>query len=125
MLRISAFAKIKPAEIILVAALGRLILLSSVRLVNTSSICLTYIGFIFRFPGKSTPIGGPPSDRIFPETNRYPPLFHPILPAALIGGDARARLLSPAGSPGVPQAIYSESLMPIHNAAGRRGADIR
>ena len=57
MLRISAFAKLKPAAIILVAASGRQTLLSAIPLTGARSICRDFIGFFFRFRGKSTPIG--------------------------------------------------------------------
>ena len=96
MLRISSFANIRPAEIILVAASGRLILLSSVCLVNTRSICRSNIGFIFRFRGKSTPIGGPPQTAYFPKLTDIHPSFKPFCPLNVLGEmHARGYFLRP------------------------------
>ena len=66
MLRFSAFSKLVPATLILVTASGRQSFLTRVPVTDASSICREYIGFFFRFRGKSTPIGDPPQAAFFP-----------------------------------------------------------
>ena len=75
--------------------------------------------------GKEHPHRWPPSDRIFPETIRYPPLIYTFLPAERIGRNARTRLLSPARTPDIPEAFYGISVVPVHDAAGGEGANNR
>ena len=67
MLRFNVFSKLTPAAIILVTGSGRQIPLSRLPLIVARSLCRTFIGFYFRFRGKSTPVGDPPQAAYFPE----------------------------------------------------------
>ena len=64
MLRFNVFSKLTPAAIILVTGSGRQIPLSRLPLIVARSLCRTFIGFYFRFRGKSTPVGDPPTGRL-------------------------------------------------------------
>ena len=123
MLRISAFSKLAPAAIILVSASGRQSLLTAVPLEDARSICREFIGFFFRFRGKSTPIGDPPPGRLLPAFVRYSPRIWYILPPTSVEPNARARILPSPGKTHFPEVIYCESHMPVFNAACRRWAD--
>ena len=60
MLRFDIILNITPSQIVLVKPGGREVLLSRVPFITARSIPTDYIGFYFRFRGKSTPIGDPP-----------------------------------------------------------------
>ena len=97
MLRISAFSKLAPAAIILVSASGRQSLLTAVPLEDARSICREFIGFFFRFRGKSTPIGDPPQAAYFPRLSDIHPAFGTFCPLRLLSQmHARGFFLRPA-----------------------------
>ena len=84
MLRISAITLLKPLAIILVAASGRQTLLTQIPVAAAFGICRQYIGFFYRFRGKSTPVGGPPQAAYFPKICDIAPTFSPFCPLLLL-----------------------------------------
>ena len=74
MLRFSSITLLKPIAIILVAASGRQTLLTRIPVSAAFGLCRRYIGFFYRFRGKSTPVGGPPPKRhTSPKSATSPP----------------------------------------------------
>ena len=59
MLRISALIGLAPYRVTLVSPCGREVPLSQVPMIAASSVTATFIGYYFKFRGKSTPVGGP------------------------------------------------------------------
>ena len=85
MLRINIILNITPSQIVLVAPCGREVLLSQVPFINAGSIPRDYIGFYFRFRGKSTTIGDPPQMAYGPKISDFNALFTQFCPLSLIG----------------------------------------
>ena len=84
MLRIDIILNLKPSQIVLVAPCGREVLLSRVPFMNAWSIPRDFIGFFFRFRGKSTPIGDPPQMAYCPKISDFDVLFTQFCPISLI-----------------------------------------
>ena len=85
MLRFDVILNITPSRIVLVAPSGREVLLSRVPFITASSIPDKYIGFYFRFRGKSTPIGDPPQVAYFPKIGDFDDQFTQFCPIELLG----------------------------------------
>ena len=84
MLRFEIMLNIKPSQIVLVAPCGREVLLSRVPFINAWSIPGKFIGFFFRFRGKSTPIGDPPQIAYCPRICDLDTRFTQFCPITLI-----------------------------------------
>ena len=84
MLRFNVIAKIKPASIILVAASGRQTLLLHEPVTDAHNMDSRFIGFYFRFRGKSNPIGDPPQAAYFPKLSDIGTSFIPFCPLHLL-----------------------------------------
>ena len=84
MLRISAITQLKPASIILVSASGRQTLLSRIPVSDAHGLCRRFIGFFFRFRGKSTPVGAPPQAAYFAKISDIAPSFRTFCPLHLL-----------------------------------------
>ena len=96
MLRVSSITLLKPLAIILVAASGRQTLLTRTPFAAAFGLCRQYIGFFYRFRGKSTPVGGPPQAAYFPKICDIDPAFAQFCPLLLLGKmRARSMLLHP------------------------------
>ena len=85
MLRFDVILNITPSRIALVAPSGREVLLSRVPFITAGSIPDNYIGFYFRFRGKSTPIGDPPQVAYFPKIGDFDDQFKQFCPIELLG----------------------------------------
>ena len=122
MLRFSAFQKIKPTSIILVAESGHQILLTRIPVTESRSICRRFIGFFFRFRGKSTPIGDPPQAAYFPRILDISPSFTPFCPLYLISQmHMRGYFVRPARRI-FPESFTARDICPylMHLAGGGR-----
>ena len=107
MLRFSSITLLKPIAIILVAASGRQTLLTRVPVAAAFGLCRQYIGFFYRFRGKSTPVGGPPQAAYFPKICDIDPAFSPFCPLLLLSKmHARGMFLRPR------QLIFSTGFSP-------------
>ena len=107
MLRFSSITLLKPIAIILVAASGRQTLLTRVPVAAAFGLCRRYIGFFYRFRGKSTPVGGPPQAPYFPKICDIDPAFSPFCPLLLLSKmHARGMFLRPR------QLIFSTGFSP-------------
>ena len=84
MLRIDVIMNLTPARIVLVAPDGREVLLSRVPFIAARSIPNIYIGFYFRFRGKSTPIGDPPQMAYCPKIVDFDEQFAQFCPITLL-----------------------------------------
>ena len=84
MLRVSAFAGLSPHRIILVSPCGKEVPLSKVPMAAARSVPSTFIGFFFRFQGKSTPVGGPLQMAYFPRLWDIDPHFAIFCPVRLL-----------------------------------------
>ena len=84
MLRFDVILNITPSRIVLVAPSGREVLLSRVPLVAARSIPTNFIGFYFRFRGKSTPIGDPPQMAYCPRICDFDKQFTQFCPITLL-----------------------------------------
>ena len=84
MLRIDIILNLTPSQIVLVAPSGREVLLSRVPFITAGSIPKDYIGFFFRFRGKSTPIGDPPQMAYCPKISDFDVQFEQFCPVLLI-----------------------------------------
>ena len=84
MLRFSIFSKVKPASIILVAATGRQSLLLQLPVTEAHRMCHRFIGFYFRFRGKSNPIGDPPQAAYYPKLSDIASSFKSFCPLHLL-----------------------------------------
>ena len=71
MLRFDIILNFRPSQIVLVKPSGREVLLSRVPFITARSIPKDYIGFYFRFRGKSTPIGDPPPNGVLSKDLRF------------------------------------------------------
>ena len=71
MLRFDIILNLTPSQIVLVAPSGREVLLSRVPFITARSIPKDFIGFYFRFRGKSTPIGDPPQMALLLENLQF------------------------------------------------------
>ena len=80
MLRFSAIANLTPQKILLVSPCGQEVPLSRVQPVAARSLTHTFIGFYFRFRGKSTPVGAPLQMAYFPKIYDIHPGFQPFCP---------------------------------------------
>ena len=121
MLRFSAFQKIKPTSIILVAESGYQTLLTNIPVTESRSICRRFIGFFFRFRGKSTPIGDPPQAAYFPRILDISPSFTPFCPLYLISqmhmGTLSAQRGESSRNPS-PRGISARTLCTSRGAGG-------
>ena len=84
MLRFDIILNFRPSQIVLVKPGGREDLLSRVPFITARSIVTDYIGFYFRFRGKSTPIGDPPQMAYCPKICDFDKQFEQFCPVALI-----------------------------------------
>ena len=84
MLRFNILNKLKPAAIVLVSVTGPEVLLSRVPVVAARKITEDYIGFYFRFRGKSTPIGDLPQAAYFPKIADLAREFSAFCPLSLL-----------------------------------------
>ena len=84
MLRFDILINLTPSQIVLVAPGGREVLLSRVPFITARSIPNDYIGFFFRFRGKSTPIGHPPQIAYCPKICDFDEGFIQFCPIKLI-----------------------------------------
>ena len=84
MLRFDIILNFRPSQIVLVKPGGHEILLSRVPFITARSIPIDYIGFYFRFRGKSTPIGDPPQMAYCPKICDFDEHFTQFCPVALI-----------------------------------------
>ena len=80
MLRISAITGLEPYRVTLVSPCGKEVPLSKVPVVASQSVPATFLGYFFRFRGKSTPVGGPPQMAYFPKICDIHPNFGPFCP---------------------------------------------
>ena len=80
MLRFSAIAALTPKKIILVSPCGQEVPLSRVHAMAARSLQSTFIGFYFRFRGKSTPVGAPLQMAYFPRICDINPNFKIFCP---------------------------------------------
>ena len=84
MLRFDIILNIKPSQIVLVAPCGREVLLTRVPFITAWSIPRKFIGFFFRFRGKSTPIGNPPQMAYCPKICDFDARFTQFCPITLL-----------------------------------------
>ena len=84
MLRFDIILNFIPSQIVLVKPGGREVLLSRVPFITARSITKDYIGFYFRFRGKSTPTGDPPQMAYCPKICDFDEQFKQFCPVALI-----------------------------------------
>ena len=84
MLRFDIILNLTPSQIVLVAPDGREVLLSWVPFITARSIPDKYIGFYFRFRGKSTPIGDPPQMAYCPKIHDFDSQFTQFCPVRLL-----------------------------------------
>ena len=84
MLRFDIILNLTPSQIVLVAPDGREVLLSRVPFITARSIPDKYIGFYFRFRGKSTPIGDPPQMAYCPKIHDFDSQFTQFCPVRLL-----------------------------------------
>ena len=84
MLRFDIILNLTPSQIVLVAPDGREVLLSRVPFITARSIPDKYIGFYFRFRGKSTPIGDPPQMAYCPKIHNFDVQFTQFCPIKLL-----------------------------------------
>ena len=84
MLRFDIILNITPSQIVLVEPGGREVLLSRVPFITAKSIPTNFIGFYFRFRGKSTPIGDPPQMAYCPKICNFDAQFQQFCPVALL-----------------------------------------
>ena len=80
MLRYSAIANLSAKKILLVSPCGQEVPLSHVQAAAARSLLSTFIGFYFRFRGKSTPVGAPLQMAYFPKIHDIHPEFKPFCP---------------------------------------------
>ena len=80
MLRFSAIANLTPKKILLVSPCGQEVPLSRVQAAAARSVLPTFIGFYFRFRGKSTPVGAPLQMAYFPKIYDIHPDFKSFCP---------------------------------------------
>ena len=80
MLRFDILLHLTPSQIVLVAPGGREVLLARVPFMNAWLIPWDFIGFYFRFRGKSTPIGDPPQMAYFPKISDFDSQFRQFCP---------------------------------------------
>ena len=84
MLRFDVLLNLTPSQIVLVAPCGREALLARVPFLNARLIPRDFIGFYFRFRGKSTPIGDPPQMAYCPKIYDFDVQFTQFCPVTLI-----------------------------------------
>ena len=84
MLRFDIILNFRPSQIVLVKPGGREVLLSRVPFITARSIPKDYVGFYFRFRGKSTPIGDPPQMAYCPKICDFDKEFEQFCPVELI-----------------------------------------
>ena len=84
MLRFDIILNLSPSQIVLVAPCGREVLLSRVPFITARSIPNNFIGFYFRFRGKSTPIGAPPQMAYCPKICDFDRQFTQFCPIMLL-----------------------------------------
>ena len=126
MLRFSAYKKIKPTSIILVTESGYQTLLTRIPVTEARSICRKYVGFFFRFRGKSTPVGDPPQAAYFLRISDISPSFTPFCPLYLISQiHTRGYFLHPARRI-FPESFTTKDICPylMHLAKGGRRAGV-
>ena len=85
MLRFDVLLNLTPSQIVLVAPCGREALLARVPFLNAWLIPRDFIGFYFRFRGKSTPIGDPPQMAYCPKISDFDDQFIQFCPLTLLG----------------------------------------
>ena len=127
MLRFNVWSKLTPAAIILVTGSGRQIPLSRLPLMVARSLCRTFIGFYFRFRGKSTPVGDPPQAAYFPRICDIAPSFAPFCPLLLLTQMFARGLLIHHNRPIFPLTFTPRTLCPYImylSGAGHLSVDI-
>ena len=83
-LRFDIILNLTPSQIVLVAPGGREVLLSRVPFITAKTIPRDFIGYYFRFRGKSTPIGHPPQMAYCPKICDFDKEFIKFCPITLI-----------------------------------------
>ena len=84
MLRFDILMNITPSQLVLVAPCGREVLLARVPFMSARSIPRLFIGFYFRFRGKSTPVGDPPQMAYCPKISDFDSNFSQFCPITLV-----------------------------------------
>ena len=128
MLRFSSNTNLKTIAIILVAASGRQTRLTRIPVAAAYGLCHQHIGFLYRFRGKSTPVGAPPPAGYFPKICDIAPAFAPSCILLLLSKrHARGRCLRPRQLV-FPAGFSPDTLCPHHmflTGEGRLPGDIR